>query len=381
MAATTLGCGLYEVYFKTRGGDLFVCRARNITALSYARVLNEVSEASITISLAGQDDECCACIGNINPWEHEIAIYRDGVEVWCGPVTNAEIDLDTLVATFSCKDLLAWADKRWVELHGNDYDVSVDDEFPTDLADVFNFLLSHGYNKEPWNMDWVLDRTNIPVTKFYPAYEDPDRWGGAYPKIGNELRELAKAGCDYTVINRRLIGGNISVNPPVILPRLFDVHWAKLPKITVIGTGMATEVGDASGNGGFYGYNDDQMWIEAQNDEFRARFGLLQEFYTEPTLDDVDTTVLPNPITQAAAGLRELKKQPYSYITGGELSQTAPVDMNSLVPGALVAVSLTQTCRSIEAIYRLTNVRVSYDASKESVSIELTPKGIDALRT
>ena len=374
----SLGCGQYEVYFKARGGDTFTCRARDLTSVSFSRVLNEVSEASITIAMSGQDEECCACLGSINPWEHEIAIYRDGTEVWCGPIVNGDIDLDTMVASFSAKDLFAWTDFRWIELYNMDFELNDD----TELTEVWDWILTHAYNQEPWNMDWQLGRTGIPLSeKTYPGYFDPDRWGGSYPNAGDELRTLVKSGVDFTVIRRTLIGGDIEINPPGQLPVLLDKHWAKLPKITISGGTMATEVGVAGGNGGYGGWDDDQMWIERPYDKFRIRYGLLQKFFIEASLDDEDTTQLPNAITQEAFNLRELKKQPFVYVTGGQLASDAPVDFDTLIPGAVVKLALTQTCRVIQSNYRLTNVNVTYDGTNEGVALQLTPEGATALRT
>lgn len=374
----TLGCGQYEVYFKERGGDTFVCRARDLTSVTFSRLLNEVSEASITIALSGQDEECCACVGGINPWEHEISIYRDGTEVWCGPVVNGEIDLNAMTATFAAKDLFAWTDMRWIELYNMDFELDDD----TELAEVWNWILTHVYNQEPWNMEWLLGSTGIPLSeKFYPGYFDPDRWGGSYPNAGDELRTLSKSGVDFTVIRRTLIGGDIEINPPTQLPILLDKHWAQLPKLTISGGTMATEVGVAGGNGGYAGWDDDQMWIERPQDDYRAQFGLLQKFFVEPSLDDEDTTELPNAITQEAYNLRELKKQPFVYVTGGQLASDAPVDFDTLIPGAVVKLALTQTCRVIQSDYRLTQISVTYDGANEAVSLQLTPEGATALRT
>ena len=123
MAVQRLGDGTYEVYFKTRGGARFLCRARNTTSLSWSLKMNDVSSASVTIALNGLDDECCNCIATINPWEHELAIFRNGVEVWVGPVVNGTIDLAGLTATYEARDLSAWFDHRWVEV------LDVDKEF------------------------------------------------------------------------------------------------------------------------------------------------------------------------------------------------------------------------------------------------------------
>ena len=372
----TLGCGVYEVWFKTRGGNNFVCRARNLVSFNYARILNEVSEAKVTVALNGVDGDCCDCVGNINPWEHEIAIFRDGVEVWCGPVVNAEINLTDLTATFDCKDLFTWTDNRWIEVFNADYNAE-----DVDASEVFQWILSHVYNKDPWNMTWsTYGQTGVVLSKFYPAYDPGERWGGTYPIAGEELRALSRSAVDFTCIRRHLICGDLSTNPPVELPLLIDRHWALAPRIVISGGTMATEVGVAGGNGGTMGWADDQIWIEGPNDEYRQRFGLLQRFTVEATLDEENTSFAPNAVAQLAYGMRELKKAPYVYVDGGELSKDAPVDFNTLIPGAVIRIALSQTCRTVEGNYRLSGVTVSSNGADETVALQLTPEGAVGLR-
>jgi len=119
-----LGCGTYEAYFNERKGERHTCRIRNISSLSWNRKLNETSDATVSFSLNGWEAECCNCVETVDPWSHELSIYRDGAEVWCGPVINGGIDLNSMTATYEARDLSAWFDHRWVELY-----VQEDEEF------------------------------------------------------------------------------------------------------------------------------------------------------------------------------------------------------------------------------------------------------------
>jgi hypothetical protein len=375
MAVQRLGDGTYEVYFKTRGGARFLCRARNITSVSWSRKMNDVSQASVTIALNGLDDECCDCIATVNPWEHELAVYRNGVEVWVGPVVNGTIDLAALTASYEARDLSAWFDHRWVEV------LDVDKEFEeVNISEVYKWLIEHAYNREPWNMSWVIPNTQIPIDRTYTARDSGERWAGTFQSVGDELRDLAQSGIDTTVVRRTLIAGDLQAETK-ITQLLTDEHWAVLPTISIIGTSMATEVGVGGGNGGYSGWYDDQIWIErANSDSNGARYGLLQSFYNAPELDEEDTTELPNAVTQQAYNLREAKKEPFVYIQGGSLSSRAPVQADELIPGNVYRVSLSETCRSIESDYRLFGVSVTMGDRGETVSLEMTPLGADALR-
>src|ERR1700755_3341416 len=53
----------------------------DFTQLTWERKLNGISEATVQLT-AG----CCGRLGDVWPWLHELAISRDGEEVWCGPV-------------------------------------------------------------------------------------------------------------------------------------------------------------------------------------------------------------------------------------------------------------------------------------------------------
>lgn len=376
MAVDTLGCGIYEAYIKTRGGDFHVGRVRNLTSLKWGRKLNDVSEASVEFALNGDDGDCCGLAASVNPWEHELSIFRDGTEVWCGPVTGGEIDDENLTAMFDAKDLSTWFDRRWVEVYDNDQEF---DE--ADIIEVMDWLISHGYYKDPWNMEWFLgDKLNIPISRMYTAYFPPgERWGGNYPMIGNEIRDLLKSRVDYTVIRRVMLGGNLQTST-IDTARFTDESWIKKPKTIILGLGMATEVGVGGGVGGNYGYADEDMWIERENDSFRTEFGLLQTFVPAQVIDDVDTYTLPNPVTQQAAELRELKKQPYVYVSGGVLSQNAPVTFDQLIPGRHFRIDFSKTCRPITGEYTLLSVDVQYDSGGESVGLDLVPPGLEKLK-
>jgi hypothetical protein len=371
----TLGCGQYEAYFKTRGGDTFVCRIINLTNVTWGRRLNEVSEASVSFTLKGSEGDCCECIAGINPWEHELSIYRDGEEIWCGPVVGGELDLGTGTVRFDARDLSVWFDKRFIEIPADDVEFE-----EVDITELYDWLISHAYSKEPWNMTWYFNtKLGIPLSRTYVGFTGTDRWGGNYQNIGQELRELTNSGIDHTVVRRVMLAGDLRDSTNVS-GRITDKHWVTLPKIVIVGTSMATEVGVAGGGGGFYGWNDDQIWIERPYDQEREQFGLLQSFEAAASLDEEDTRNLPNPITQRAYNSRQVKKRPFEYIRGGDLASDAPVTFDQLIPGRYFRVDMTQSCRTIESNYLLTGLTVSFSADKEQVSLELVPPGAEELK-
>lgn len=374
VAPPTLGCGTYDVYFKTRGGQSNVCRALNVTSISFNRTLNDTSQAAISVTTNGVTEECCRCYSEIRPWKHELAIYRDSKLVWDGPITNIVHRQGGLIIDFTARDLSAWFDKRLISIFNTDYEVE-----DVDIKEVFQFLVNLAYTKDPWNMTWEFFDTGIPITKFYPGYFAPDRWGGLYTIIGDEIRDLTRSGIDWTIVNRNMVAGNLEIGDPNTPALMFtDQVWQTIPDITIEGGGMATSVGVAGGQGGFYGYADDQMWIEDPADTYRSEYGLIEAFFQEDTLDEEDSTVTPNAITQNAHGRRELKKAPFISISSGTLSSEAPFDFSSLIPGTRAQLRLGQTCLSLSDAYRLYSIDVSVDNKKgEQVNTQLAPIGVD----
>lgn len=381
----TLGCGEYRLFVQERCATRYVAELKGATSISYGRRLDEISEAEITLGSA-----CCADLNDVNPWQHELAIYRNDEQVWVGPIVDMDLSpVDDTVNIFA-KDLLEWTNHRLVELANIDYDAE-----ETDLADAYTWLLNHAYCKDPWCMSWSIDPIGIPVKgRFYPSFDKAggERWGGGYIVVGDEMRALSEAGVDYTVVNRHLWGGDVQVVNAVgsgIV--LLDQHFKSIPTVKVTGSKQGNRFVSAGGAGGYYGYYDDQIYIyppisgpiepDILTPEQR-QFGLLEIFTTTDIYDDVDTTIYPSPISQDARSRWDLLSKPYAYIPEGLLDSSAPVDFNTdLIPGAIITTILTETCRPLtETGTRLKEVNVSVSAETEDVTLVLTPIGTNTIQ-
>lgn len=399
MASVTdykLACGAYSVMIMERCGARFKCVVDGFTDLTFNRTLNDVSMATVKVAMRGA---CCACLAEVNPWQHELAIFRNTELVWIGPIQRIKFDIDAENATIEAKDLFAWADHRLLELT-EDYDVE-----GIDLADGFVWLLNEAYCKQPWCMTWNVDGVNIPYDQFYPAF-DPvnERWGGLYLNIGSELRRLSQAGVDWTVVNRHMWGGNVEIsNPATSGIMLQDRHFRKPPTITVDGSSMVTRQVSTNGVNGNDGWDESDMWIypsppygritpaKINNNDAQGIYGLLETLTTtSETYDDVDTGTLAAPIpiqalSQDAKTRVQLLGEPYVSISGGTLDQEAPISFNDhLIPGAIFEVALTDTCRKLSLTIsdfqmRLKKVNVNVTGDEESIDIELQPVGTSGL--
>lgn len=376
-----LGCGEYRVLVQKRCASQFECELRGVSSISFNRVLNEISEATIEVGIDG----CCECLADVNPWQHEIAIFRNEALVWVGPIVDMDISEANDKAVFYARDLLAWADRRVVELADEDYEPEY-----TDLSDAYLWLLNHAYCKDPWCMTWSIDPVGIPMERYYPSFDKAggERWGGTYTNCGEEMKTLAEAGVDFTMINRHLWGGDTEVANPVSQNiTLLDSHFQTKPDLKISGSKMVTRQVSAGGDGGYQGYFDDQISIYPEVlgpitptllTENQTKYGLLESLNTTAIYDEVDTTVIPNPVLQDAKSRWDLLHEPYVYINGGQLSADAPVSFDeTLIPGGIVTIKLAGSCRQLSADkMRLRMVSVKVDSQGgEVVSVELTPLG------
>lgn len=367
----SLTCADYDVYISNRGGDTLVCRLGNTVEVQFNRTLNDFSEATV---IASVNSSCASCVAELNPWQHEIMIFRSKTLVWCGPIISMRYMPATSRIRIYARDLMAWTEKRLIAPANVDgYEVE-----EVDIAEVFHWVLQHGYDKDPWEMAWSIGNTGVPITKFYPGYDPTsERWGGSYPTCGAELRQLSQAGIDYTCVNRTLYAGDLTISPPnPITLKIADQNWARSPDIDVNGAQMSTRTGVAGGSGGFWGWYDDQIWFE----ETTQPWGLLETFTPRPELSDVDTTTLPNAITQEAAARHAILKDPIATISGGQLSGGAPFDFNSLLPGLPIEVGFAAPMRFLETDYRMVGLSVSVTDKQEEINMSVSVPGLEEIR-
>lgn len=108
-----LGCGVPTVFITSRCSGQMTCQIdlADIIRLSWTRILSDVSEAEVEIGLTGDSEQtCCQCLAEIEPFCHELHIWRDGEEVWVGPIEAIRYERERV--TIKARDSLAWMDVR-----------------------------------------------------------------------------------------------------------------------------------------------------------------------------------------------------------------------------------------------------------------------------
>ncbi|WP_433379507.1 hypothetical protein [Streptosporangium sp. CA-115845] len=318
------------------------------SALDWSRVLDDTSDASVTVPYRGE--ECCELLGKTRTWCNSLIFYRDQQRVWEGPITRiAHRGEDTVLGA---RDVTQWLFRRKIR-QLLDYTGTN----KADLAVIARLLVEHGFAPDDPNVLaylWVSSSQIVGERK-YAA-------NGGY--VLDHLRELARTGVDFTVLGRRII--LTGEGPLGRVAGLTDEHFvgpltviedglAAVTHATVIGKGIMASSGGVGG------------------------CGLLEYLATEEEIQDV-------PSAQAEAHALVAAGEPAPVFLevpdDSQLAPEAPVGIADLIPGVVVPVTSTATCRTVAADLRLLRVRVTYtETDGEKVGVTLAPLGVDTAAT
>lgn len=320
------------------------------TSVEWHRSLDVTSTATVRVDGADGEagSECCADLSEIDAWSHEVAIYRNHLRVWCGPITaihyGTGIQIDAL-------DLSAWLDHRRIHTRHDDEDRDACEVAADYIADALSV-------DESPNMAVRVDYPAEAITRLVKKLENKM----CLPEIG----ELARTLIDWTVVERTFIlsGAEIEVPPFVTL---VDSHFADLADLDRDGTRVVTTqvmTGQGSGVEGAAV----QAEVSASN-EILARYGVLESVASE------DGITREAQARRGAQTRIDLLAEPATTFTGGKLDESFPLDAADLIPGMRMAVRLTDRCRPVLGEYRLVGVSASVGPDSDEMSIDVEPVG------
>jgi hypothetical protein len=336
----TAGCGVHSAMIVDRDGSV-VTHADVLVQVEWSRVLDDVSTARVLIN---PDGDCCAALGRVRTWRHKLAIARDGVPAWEGPIIQAEWRLGQVELWAS--DVLVWLDRRVP------HDSIVFDG--SDLTDIAAWLIQDGFAPDdPGHSVQVLGRAGVEGGRQYQQ---------DIGQTGDHLRDLADTGLDYTAVGSAII----------LMPETWEASVGTLtdsdfPDGLVVaedGSALATRVvvhGDAdSGVKGVAGGSD-------------SYYGLLERSIEE-------TSITTSSSAAAAARSRRGAAYPVPVFLATEevtISPEAAVEVARLVPGWSVDVATAVTCRPLKQRLKIVAVKVEEDGDGESVQVTLAPMSSD----
>lgn len=325
-------------------------------SLGMGRRLDEVSEANVVVTASSlnnargwtetERDRCCGYLAELNPWEHELALWRDGdpdddEPAWVGPILEPEWGTGGVV--IPARDLAQWFERRLLERDR----VFVGE----DLADIFYRYVVDALRRDP-TPNITVNPTPTGITGDRTVLADARR------RAMDELRELARTGLDFTAKGRRILvgGSEIDTDP---LGKLLTEHFAgDGPRRKLAGLDAITEptvIGARQATG---------RPIIATAGGIDPDLGLLQDVHSESSIEDEASA-------QAAADTRHDMLATAPEIITGTLDAGAPVSFSDLVPGARADLRLRLFCLDVVGTYRLQDVTVSVSSSGNVTSEEV----------
>ncbi len=333
-----LGAGLnVSAVISTRGGRQQITGSSVLTSAEWTRTLDGTSTAVVELPVAGNR---CSELGDVEPWSHELALWRDQELVWAGPVTRVEDSRQERRVRIEAADVTAWLDHRICRGYNTE-------GAPLELTEVARLMISAALAPDDPLVRQYIEQT--PTTVTVERKVDPD---STYAMA--DLKALANLGLNFTTIGRRIVlfGPN---RPLVDLPRLTsDNFTGDLELVTTQDLRTsAVVVGDAH-TGRFGGITD--------------RYGLLE------VLDRADGT-LDQVALDKAAKTRVNGRPPLIIDTSqaGSLRRTAPVVLSDLIPGAVGEIAATGNCRSVLLLMRLEQLKVKWTPGGDDVQPTFVP--------
>jgi hypothetical protein len=362
--AFTLGCGRYEAYIVQRGTGVGV-GTLEFTGLDWSRSLDAVSSASLTID--GISDwsklaACCLVLRDTRPWQHELAIYRNSKRVWTGPIVK--LTYPPMQAQVDAQDRAAWLAQRFVH---QDHDWSGS---PTDLMQIAVALIGDALAPDP-SPNLLLDVAPLKPGQA-PITGERQYLASDYALASVAIDELTQTALDWTVIDWTMrLGTKVAPISPApqgaVVPRLFTQHFATTPSIVVDGTAQRT-LAVVKGSS--------QTGVVGLAGGVSNQFGLLEDLTTN---DQILDQASANQAAQSRLdeALTNGVYDDVAFISGGTLTEDAPITIDQLVPGARIEVRIDHVCYPVLAQYRLGSVKVTSDAQGERVDVTFIPIGTE----
>jgi hypothetical protein len=372
--ADLLECGVYDAMVFTRGLGEIVGRLP-FGQIDWGRVLDGVSTAGLTVdgvANRSQLQKCCALLGDVEPFEHELGIYRNGYRVWSGPITSMTFPPNQIA--ISAFDLAGWLQLRTLHTDYNAVQQDLITIWINYVQDAMAVENSAGLYPTPLALSGILADRLTTIVEHNIALD--------------AIGELERTGIDWTTVDRVMQAGPVLTQPPAItdaqeFPLLIDSSFRVAPTIMLDGLQGANcwfVQGSGAAAGGLifgeYGpafpATPDHVAQPAAPDyaEIEAQYGRIEKNVSESRALDQPS------IDDNAKSRYDLTKRPVAVISEGLLLPTAPIAMRKLIPGSLVQIHLASACKPIGDFYRIKSVKVSaHGDGSEDVNVEFQPLG------
>lgn len=348
-----LGCGEPQFFITSRcaSSGVFCVLDGTVVSAHWDRRLDDVSEANVVMSFSGTEEyTCCECLAEAEPWCHELHVWRDGEEVWVGPIQTIEYEHEQVTVT--AKDSLAWLGVR-VPAVDIDYTTVA-----TELTDIAMFLLNVAFAEDSPTYTCEIDNVYAVDTGLVTF-----RYFEKFNQYALEiLRDLADSGLDFTTLGRTIVlTGDATTLTPLIL--LNDAH--------ILGGLKVVKDGTIQGNRYYVHFDGDGGSPAVGEAVDKYCYGAIERIRDgDGLVDGASAGDVADIYVEASA----IAPRTIEMSSNSKLSPDTPWVINDMVPGARVDVAVTKLCLNLTQSFKLTQVDVDYNSDEgESVGITLVP--------
>lgn len=370
MAKGASRCARHTAAIYDRGGKQRITDVIDMSAVTWHRVRDDVSDAWVTIK--SPSVKCISAMEKVEPNRSELVIFRDGDRVWEGPVTLiGPPGQNPDGIKISARDVLHYAYRTAMHV---EYDNSADWD-GVDFVNRIAPVVDRAFNVLTAELTRVKEGLDPPInvvpyiTKIR-ADDIADEARTArhtLPKtltVYDDLDEMARVGgLDYTAVGRRIILNDTRV-PVGHTPKVSESDFLGRTVISKYGmdsftraftTGANGMIGEAGGVDPYYGeWENVESMYDADSVE-------------EPTQESLDRAAEYNmfnrlPVPTVVRLPDNTRVNPNGVLT---------VDM--LVPGVRIPLSANLAGgRKITQTQKLNTVKVSDGENGEEIKVSMT---------
>lgn len=372
-----LGNGSYRVFVFDRGGQRLRGEVTPLQTLRWGRVRDDISSAFIRTS--GFSEDCCALLGELRTWAHELVVFRDGERVWEGPVTRIAYHHDSV--EIEARDPMVYVYRRIMRQGYNDNVRTITRPNGTKMTFdgrrtvvdraaliIANALAPDDPNVLPWLTRFDFEDDTM------QARSVQDWSKTAWEEVDNLA---ATAGLDYTTVGRRII---LHDTHRAIgrLAEMREKDFFERPIITEYGMSAANIFG-VTNNSGVWGSS------EIPRDRWGG-LGAIEQLASEYGESDGAgglETLTPAQISQKVTTLNGQAQRnldgrwPAPLVArvpdNSRINPEANVGINQLVPGVHIPLRVETLCRSFAQVQKLDSLSVEVIAGDEQVKVVMSP--------
>jgi len=349
----------HHVVIMDRGGKTALSELKRPQKVSWNRVRDDISDATVTLSGQSCRDNA-KVLDDLRSGRMEMRIYRGTDQVWEGPLTLLGYGRETVSIT--ARDVMHYAART--VMHNN-----YTNAYPnvgTVVTRAAYILRQELARKEalspPINVVPFITEHHFPgeartsaVTAKYQDY------------VWNHIDTLAEnSGMDYTVLGRAIHLWDVS-NPIGYTPRVTQKDFLGDITVTEYGLDLATRYVVTNGQGVYGIYPD-----ATSTDPYYGEWEMLSNPY-----DETDTGSQPTAnemASQAKSNMYGRNPAPVSVRVpdGSALNPSGALKMSDLVPGVFIPLEASLTARKIVQMQKLDKVNVTEDPEGEKINVTMS---------